>query len=201
MKIEAIIFDIGGVIYRAGDRPLLREKWASKCGLSFDEFDDIVFRSDFGMKALRGEITSEEKWAEINKVLKLADNQLALLRKESWGGIWDAQVLNLAKKLKPNYKLGILSDASSDAREKVKPWVNEALFDVIVFSAEQHTTKPDPAIYQTTLDQLGVKAESAIFIDDRPRNIEGAQKLGIHAILYKEFPEFKATLTHLLTTD
>ena len=69
------------------------------------------------------------------------------------------------------------------------------------FSAEQRTTKPDPRIYQTTLDQLGVKAESTIFIDDRQKNVEGAQKLGIHAILYEEFPQFKATLTHLLTTD
>jgi hypothetical protein len=49
-----------------------------------------------------------------------------------------------------------------------------AEFDLYVNSAEVGLAKPDPAIYQLTLDRLGVRPEEAIFIDDHVRNTDAA---------------------------
>jgi putative hydrolase of the HAD superfamily len=93
--------------------------------------------------------------------------------------------LDYCHRLRSRCKLGIVSDAESTARERAKAWVNESLFEVIVFSAEVGVCKPDPKIFQRALEQLGVDASESLFIDDRERNVTGAQALGMHAVHYK----------------
>ena len=39
--------------------------------------------------------------------------------------------------------------------------------------------KPDPAIYRHVLDDLGLTAAQAVFIDNRASNVAGAQATGI----------------------
>jgi putative hydrolase of the HAD superfamily len=39
--------------------------------------------------------------------------------------------------------------------------------------------KPDAAIFRHTLDELGVDAAHAVFIDNKAENVEGARALGI----------------------
>jgi HAD superfamily hydrolase (TIGR01509 family) len=113
------------------------------------------------------------------------------LEQDYWKGNWNTPLLDYLKTLKPYYKLGIISDAESNARAMVKEWVNEEFFDVIVFSAEEKVCKPHPQIFNIALEKLGVRASSTLFVDDKPKNIEGAKQLGVHAVLYKD-------LTHLL---
>lgn len=199
--IEAIIFDIGGVIYRAGDRPYLREKWAPKCGLDFQTFDDVVFNSPLYDQAAIGEITGDELWADRNRMLKLPPADLQTLIAENWNGVWDKEVLNFIMGLTGKFKLGILSDATSGARERVQKHVDLSLFDAVVFSYEVGCRKPDPRIYNLTLERMGVAAENAIFIDDRPRCIEGAQAVGLHVILYEEFDPFLKKLESKLAAS
>ena len=57
-------------------------------------------------------------------------------------------------------------------------------FDVIVGSGDVKVAKPDPAIFHLTLAQLGRQPEEAIFVDDSPTNIQGAQAVGLHTIHY-----------------
>ena len=42
--------------------------------------------------------------------------------------------------------------------------------------------KPDPAIYRLLLDRFGLSAQDCVFIDDSPRNVEGARAVGMHAV-------------------
>ena len=65
----------------------------------------------------------------------------------------------------------------------------DELFDAIVDSCEEGVRKPDPAIFQTALDRLGVvDATRAIFLDDFPGNIVAAEAMGMHGILVAEDP-------------
>jgi putative hydrolase of the HAD superfamily len=57
-----------------------------------------------------------------------------------------------------------------------------AHFDVVVISFDVGCAKPDPQIYQITLDRLGVARGDALFVDDRAENIEGARQLGIETL-------------------
>jgi HAD superfamily hydrolase (TIGR01509 family) len=72
------------------------------------------------------------------------------------------------------------------------------VFDVSYFSAEVGLRKPDPRFFQLILDDLGVKAGEALFVDDFKENIIGAQEMGIRTVWFKEpaaaFAELKRTL-------
>jgi epoxide hydrolase-like predicted phosphatase len=196
-SVDAVIFDIGGVLWRSNGIPL-SDKWTVRCGLDAESFDRIVFASEWGQQALSGQITSAEKWKNIGSLLKLSDNDILELRQDTWSGWWDAELFTYIHTLKPNYKLGIISDASSETREKVKEWVNEDLFEVIVISAEERVCKPNPLIYQSALQKLAVEAPAAVFIDDRIKNVEAAQSLGMKAIHYQEYDQMRLELEKYL---
>ena len=61
----------------------------------------------------------------------------------------------------------------------------EEIFDVVVDSAFVGSRKPEPRIYEITLERLGASPEAALFIDDVEVNCEGARKLGIEAIRFR----------------
>jgi len=58
------------------------------------------------------------------------------------------------------------------------------IFEGIVVSAEVGMLKPDPAIFRYTLEKFGLAAEETVFIDDYPRNVDGAASVGIQARLF-----------------
>jgi putative hydrolase of the HAD superfamily len=61
----------------------------------------------------------------------------------------------------------------------------EEIFEVIVDSSEIGVRKPDPRIYEETLEQLGVSAGEAVFIDDLEINCDGARELGLHPVWFQ----------------
>ncbi len=52
-------------------------------------------------------------------------------------------------------------------------------FDGIVISGEERIAKPDPAIFQLTLDRFALNASDCLFIDDRADNIATGEACGI----------------------
>jgi HAD superfamily hydrolase (TIGR01509 family) len=54
--------------------------------------------------------------------------------------------------------------------------------------------KPEREIYEHCLAGLGVPAEQTLFLDDRPENIDGAKRLGIHGV---QFTSREQVLAHL----
>ncbi len=63
----------------------------------------------------------------------------------------------------------------------------EAIFEVIVDSAFVGMRKPDPEIYELTLERLGGGIEPAdcVFVDDLEVNCEAARGLGMHAVVFE----------------
>jgi len=56
------------------------------------------------------------------------------------------------------------------------------LVDVVVESCRVGLRKPSGAIFDHTLERLGVSAERAVFLDDFPWNVEGARRHGLATI-------------------
>jgi putative hydrolase of the HAD superfamily len=84
------------------------------------------------------------------------------------------------------YKLAI---CTTNVREGEQLWraklpVDE-LFDVVVDSAFVGMRKPEPAIYELTLERLGVGADVALMIDDIELNCDAARALGMQAIWFQ----------------
>ena len=133
-------------------------------------------------------------WENIGKQLGLSPVERDECQREYWAGTWDMDLLNYCRKLKSRYKLGIVSDAESNARKMVQTLINDELFDIIVFSSEVGVCKPNSRIFQYALEKLELEATNTVFVDDREKNIIGAKALGIHAIHYKNRNQALASL-------
>jgi len=65
----------------------------------------------------------------------------------------------------------------------------DELFDLVVDSCEEGVRKPDPAIFVTALERLGVADPArAVFLDDFEGNVHAARAVGMHAILVDADP-------------
>ena len=85
------------------------------------------------------------------------------------------------------YRMAI---CTNNVREWERLWraklpVDE-IFDVIVDSAFVGTRKPEPRIYEITLERLGVPAEAALMVDDLELNCTAARELGINAVWFRD---------------
>lgn len=55
----------------------------------------------------------------------------------------------------------------------------DELFDVVVISAEVGLRKPDERIFRHALDELGLRPQDCVFIDDIEYNIQAAEAMGM----------------------
>jgi putative hydrolase of the HAD superfamily len=60
----------------------------------------------------------------------------------------------------------------------------DEIFELVVDSAFVGMRKPDPAIYELTLERLGLPAEVCVFIDDLDVNVEAAAALGMRTVRF-----------------
>ena len=74
----------------------------------------------------------------------------------------------------------------------------DEIFEVVVDSSAVGARKPERRIYDITLDQLGVPAEAAVFVDDLEINCDAAQELGMKTVWFRDndqaIPEIEAAL-------
>ena len=86
--------------------------------------------------------------------------------------------------------LGIVSDAPPSTRTILREAGVLQYIDGFTFSFQVGCCKPEKAIYQRTLDLLGVAAADAVFVDDVIGNLRGAQALGMRCIqMRRNMPE------------
>ncbi|MFN8468863.1 MAG: HAD family phosphatase [Caldilineaceae bacterium] len=193
--IQAVIFDIGGVLIRTEDHAP-RRQLEQRLGLAPGAAEFIVFNSDGGLRTQRGEFTEEENWLRVQAELNLSDTDLADFRREFWAGDkLDGDLIDYIRRLHGRYQTAIISNAMPGLMALVNgKYLIADAFDVIVGSGDVKVAKPDPAIFQLTLAQLGRQPDEAIFIDDSPTNIKGAQAVGMHTIHYTRGTDIPASL-------
>lgn len=187
MPIRAIIFDVGDVILHEHDHTK-RTGWEKRLGLAPGELTRIVQDSEPAAHAASGEVRERQVWEAVAKRLGLDVTQIPGLQRDFWSSEQlDTTLVQFIQSLRPRYKVGILSNAWSDARFfhntkfKMNTWV-----DTAVYSAEVRLLKPDPRIYQIILDELQLPANECVFVDDKPANIQAAEALGMRGVLCRE---------------
>ena len=90
-----------------------------------------------------------------------------------------------ASEMKKHYKLALLSNDSSEWSRYFRGKYNlNQYFDVITVSGDVKMKKPNPAIYQLTLEKLGLDAAECVYVDDRRYNLAAAEEVGIKAVLF-----------------
>ncbi|MFI1740860.1 HAD-IA family hydrolase [Streptomyces sioyaensis] len=184
---RGLILDFAGVL-TADPRPMHRA-WCESEGLHPEAWRATLNDNPEGRRlyaALEvGEIGQAE-WNERTAALLGADVAPENLMGRAWAGVPAARrMAALARAAKDaGYRLALLSNSFGlepfDPYEHAGVW---SLFDVHVISEAAGIAKPDPAIYQLTLERLGLPAQACVFVDDHPVNLPPAQALGITTVL------------------
>lgn len=190
-KVKAIIFDCYNVLVDDGmpafveehvqDAEAKRQIWEADDAVNLGEKTVLEF---FEFLAKKADMTAEQV-AQILDV-NYVNQQL---------------VEYIARELKPSYKLAILSNISGDILDDLIGKDNRALFDVEALSYKVGAVKPQSAIYEYCLEQLGVAPEECVFIDDKEHYCEGARRMGMQAIHYKNFDDFTQKLREVLAHE
>lgn len=189
MRVKAVFFDLGGVILRT-EYQAPRQHLAESFGLDYEDIDKVVFGggpNGSAARAVVGEITEEEHWLNVMKILKQPADEYKRIRDEFFAGdVIDHDILNFLRSLKPDYKVGLISNAWSGLRDYIVREKFDDAFHRMIISAEVGVAKPDAKIYHIALEQLGVSPKEAVFVDDFIENIEACEKLGIKGIHFKD---------------
>jgi putative hydrolase of the HAD superfamily len=190
---------MGGVIVRTEDRTP-RKELADRLGLTYDQLSAIVFDSRSSHLAMTGEITTDEHWENVRETLGLSAEEFPHVPIDFWGGDKVDEVLvDFLRKLQPQYKTALLSNAWDDLRGVIKDvWKIDDAFDEILISSEVGLVKPDPRIYQRMLTDLQVAPAEAVFVDDFQHNVDGAREVGLQGIHFKSRPQALQDLRELL---
>lgn len=184
--IHNIVFDMGGVLidfdarrYTArfvpdpADHELIRRE---------------LFRSVEWVKMDRGTITDEEVIAAVCARLPERLHQAVREILDNWhqdipplDGIYE-----LVRELKEEagYSIYLLSNTCTRFHTFRQNIPALKFFDGEFVSCDFHLVKPEPGIYLRFLEYFHLRPEECVFIDDDPRNIEGAIRCGMGGVIY-----------------
>lgn len=136
----------------------------------------------------------------IQDVAKLAGVSPERARKDIENNVANEELLEfIGKDLKPQYQIGLLSNAGADWLDALIGKRYKALFDAIALSYETGVLKPQAEAYEIIAERLGVELKQCVFIDDNESYCAAAREAGMQAIWYQDFEQFKADLKKLLT--
>jgi epoxide hydrolase-like predicted phosphatase len=198
MTIKAIYFDLGGVIVRTGDKTS-RTMLASEFGMTYDEMDKFVFECESAVLASVGKISEQDHWLDVTRRLKRPESDMPRIRASFFRGDGiDQEIVTLLRTLRKKYKTGLISNAWNGLRAWIVSQKFDDAFDSITISAEVGVAKPQALIYQLALEQLGVKGDQAIFVDDVEKNIAASRALGMHGVLFNTSRQALAEVNQLL---
>jgi len=148
----------------------------------------------------RGDLLPEEYWhafASQAGVTLSGDviEKLRLWDIEMWSRTNGPMVLWLENLRSAGLKTAILSNMPVDMVAHVRRnflWMKH--FDHQIFSADVRRIKPEPAIYEYSLDALKVRASELLFIDDRDANLEQARAAGMRGVRFQSVNQLRDDL-------
>ncbi len=198
MTIKAILFDFGGVLARMENEAPRREL-AERYRIPLETIYSQVFDSFTAQRAALGELTIEQHWQAVSAALGLPPEDLPEFRQLFWAAdALDQELVEFIRTLRPRYKVGLLSNAWDDLRQVLHDrWGIDDLFDELIISAEVGLVKPDRRIYKLAVSRLGVQPSEAVFVDDMPGNVTGAQAAGLFAIQFHDLAQIRQEMRQL----
>jgi len=192
VKIEAVIFDLGGVLYTL-DYEAMLEGFVKASGRNVREVIDILTSREFFYPLEKGEISPHQYY------LKVVERFCCKISFEEFSVIWNSllvkrnEVFNFVSSLKNKLKLVILSNTNELNLEYMAQDL-DGIFDIGVYSCRVGYMKPEPEIYRIALQRAEVLPCAALFTDDLEQNVVAASELGISSHLYTDLNSLKKFL-------
>jgi 2-haloacid dehalogenase len=196
---DTVVFDLGSVLIEWNPRHLYRKLFGADTE-GMERFLTEVCSSAWNERQDAG-----RSWQDgIDEAAALYPDQADLIRafrhrwEEMLGGPMHDSVALLQELRDNGTRLLALTNWSREtfpiAREKYDflGW-----FEGILVSGQEGVIKPDPAIYRLLMARFGVEAWRAVFVDDSPRNVEGARQVGMHALQFTGAAKLRRDLNAL----
>ena len=205
--IKNIVFDLGGVIMTIDQNEALRRFKALGLDDAERQLDPYTQTGIFG-DVEEGKITAEEFRAELSRIVgrTLSFDEC----KYGWLG-YRKEVprrnLEALRRLRgEGYRLILLSNTNpfmmSWALTKDFDGGTGSLdvyFDALYLSCRLGVMKPNPKFFQAVIDNEQILPEESLFVDDGPRNIEAASKLGFNAMCPENGADWTGELMEILS--
>lgn len=204
--IKNIVFDLGGVIMTLDPAEALRR--FKVLGLSDAErYLDAYTQSGIFGNLEEGKITAEDFRSKLSS---LTGHELTFDEcKHAWLGYRKdvpQRNLDLLKELRAKgYRLILLSNtnpfmmdwALSSEFDGKGSSLND-YFDALYLSYRLGIMKPAPDFFRQVLDNENILPEETLFVDDGPRNVEAAGKLGFMTMCPDNGSDWTGELRSLL---
>jgi 2-haloacid dehalogenase len=193
--IEAVVFDLGGVLIDWDPRYLYRS----------------LFDDERSMEAFLSTVTTPE-WNErqdlgrsfADGIAELADAfpqhaDLIAAYRTGWDEMLAGEIAGatdlLAELLEAAVPLYALTNWSAEtfpiARRRF-PWLGR--FRGVIVSGEEGIGKPDLRIFELVLSRFGLRADRTLFVDDRQGNLAAAERCGFRSLLFTSTGQLRASL-------
>ena len=193
--IEAVVFDVGGVLLDWNPRHLYRKLFA-------DESEMEMFLTEICSPAWhaphdRGVSTAASCEELASRYPEYSELIWAWSRRseEMIGGV-DTGTVEVLRAVKetglPCYALTNMEAETYPLRLRRFPFLR--WFDGTVVSGQEGVAKPDPAIFTRLLDRFGLMAKTTLMIDDTQENLYAASKLGMQTIQFRSSRELRTQL-------
>lgn len=200
MKIDTIVFDLGGVLVDWNPDYVFRTIFEDEEKMSW--FYNNICTPDWNEEQDAGRSLKE---ATEELVTKFPDHEQNI---RAYYGRWEEMLggpiqgtVEILRELKDNnnVKLYALTNWSHEtfpvalARYDFLHW-----FDGRLVSGEEKTRKPFLKIYELLIDRFNIDPSTAIYIDDNARNLEPANQIGFHTIHFKSPEQLRSELSQLM---
>lgn len=187
--IKAVIFDCFGVLVTDGWIDFYN-RYLSHSKELRDQAHDAVMRVDTGI--------DDYDWF-FGELSRLSGIPAPDVKKHVQTNQINEQLFSLIRKLKPEYKIGMLSNVGENQLDRLFSDEQQKLFDGIVLSYQVGQIKPAPIMYETIATKLGMLPDECVFIDDQPRFCVGARDVGMQAIDYDNPVQAVADIQRILS--
>jgi putative hydrolase of the HAD superfamily len=189
MGVSAVVFDYGGVLCRRQPGPALATMEAL-AGVPGERLWPAYW--DQREPYDRGQVDGPGFWAAVGRELGIdwssdTDKLAALTETDtlSWTDLEPHMIEWAAELSRTGVRTALLSNAPPELRDHLLAefeWLER--FDVTTFSCDLGLVKPEAAIYQACVEELGVAPGDALFLDDRQPNVDGALRAGLRAMVF-----------------
>lgn len=188
-EIEAVIFDLGGVLLNI-DYSLSQKAMSDLLGFPVNFSKKL--QADLFSEYESGQI-SDQQFRDGLRVLSNRQEQISDAEIDhAWNimlGDLPQRRVTMLETVGTKKAIYLLSNTNgihyrffrADIEKNMNIQKFEGLFKKLYWSHELGMRKPNQEIFQHVLSDNGLKPSSTLFIDDSPQHVEGARKLGIKA--------------------
>lgn len=198
LMIRAILFDLGDTVFNP-DWNSMNQAMINEVGIPIIMPPHI--KKVYGEEVLIGKRAMEDVFrmilAEHDKTISIEKVVLAYKKNYDKYATLNDKMIDLIDKLQNKIKIYALSNTNKIHKEVNKQRRLFTHFEHVFLSCDMGIRKPDKRIYLLILDQLHVKPDEILFIDDNDENIQIAKSLSIKAIKYINYDSLISELKKL----